>query len=337
MSALISISNSNFWIIDSGATDHMTNQKNNLHNFKAPAETQSVSVANGMNVQVMGQGRITFFNSKTDSAALYVPSFPFQLMSVGRVTNSLNCNVIFSPHDVIFQDRVTLKTIGRGHYLNGLYILHQMPSKSTTGVFQASSYPNGVLWHQRLGHPSDIVLSNMFSSLNNASHGCEVCRFSKQTRLSFSSSVTQKSRPFELVHSDVWGPAPLESHDGFKYFVIFVDDYSRATWLYLLKSTSEVASIFQDFHKLVMNQFDSQIKVLRTDNGTEFVNSSMTQYLSSYGIMHQTSCVGTPQQNGIAERKNRDLLEKTRSIMLNMNVPNFFLVTWCSYSSISNQ
>ncbi|BBG96554.1 hypothetical protein Prudu_005393 [Prunus dulcis] len=141
----------------------------------ASAETQSVSVANGMNVQVMGQGRITFFNSKTDSAALYVPSFPFQLMSVGR-------------------DRVTLRTIGRGHYLNGLYILHQMPSKSTTGVFQASSYPNGVLWHQRLGHPSDIVLSNMFSSLNNASHGCEVCRFSKQTRLSFSSSHNDEHR-----------------------------------------------------------------------------------------------------------------------------------------------
>ncbi|CAL8084519.1 unnamed protein product [Prunus armeniaca] len=135
----------------------------------------------------------------------------------------------------------------------------------------------------------------MFSSLNNASHGCEFCRFSKQTRLPFSSSVTQTSRPFELVHSDLWGPAALESHDGFKYFVIFVDDYSRATRLYLLKSKGEV---------------------LRTDNGTKFVNSSMTQYLSFYGIMHQTSCVGTPQQNGIAERKNHDLLEETRLIYL---------------------
>lgn len=94
--------------------------------------------------------------------------------------------------------------------------------------------------------------------------------------------------------------------------------------MYLLKSKGEVTSVFQDFHKLVMNQFDSQIKVLRTNNGTEFVNSSMTQYLSSYGIMHQTSCVGTSQQNGIAERKNRNLLEKPRSIMLNMNVPKKF-------------
>ncbi|CAL9000577.1 unnamed protein product [Prunus brigantina] len=73
-----------------------------------------------------------------------------------------------------------------------------------------------------------------------------------------------------------------------------------------------------------MNQFSAQLKVLRSDNGTEFMNSNLSQYLSSYGVIHQTSCVGTPQQNGVAERKNRDLLEKTRSLMLQMNVPKKF-------------
>ncbi|CAL8996654.1 unnamed protein product, partial [Prunus brigantina] len=116
----------------------------------------------------------------------------------------------------------------------------------------------------------------------------------------------------------------FESHDGYKYFVTFVDDFSRATWLYLLKSKKEVVSCFKDFHKLIVNQFNSQIKVLRSDNGTEFMTSSMSEFLTGEGIIHETSCVGTPQQNGVAERKNRDLLEKTRSLMFQMNVPKRF-------------
>ena len=91
-----------------------------------------------------------------------------------------------------------------------------------------------------------------------------------------------------------------------------------------MKSKSEVPTIFKDFHMHVKTQFQSNIKVLRSDNGTEFLSNNMLQYISSQGIIHQTSCVGTPQQNGVAERKNRDLLEKTRALMIHMHVPKKF-------------
>ena len=128
---------------------------------------------------------------------------------------------------------------------------------------------------------------------------------------------------FELVHSDVWGPT-IESIDGYKYFVSFIDDFSRVTWIYLLKFKSEVIDVFKNFHMLVMTQFSARLKILRSDNGTEYMSQKMTQYLASYGILHQSSCVSTPQQNGVAERKNRDLLEKTRALMIEMHVPKNF-------------
>jgi IS30 family transposase len=112
---------------------------------------------------------------------------------------------------------------------------------------------------------------------------------------------------FDLVHSDVWGNASVESKESFKYFVTFIDDKSHATLLYLLKSKKEVCEKFQFFCKMVENQFDRKVKTLRTDNGTEYLNHAFQTFLCSNGIMHQTSCVGTPQQNGISERKNRHL------------------------------
>ncbi|XP_068344010.1 uncharacterized protein [Pyrus communis] len=219
-------------------------------------------------------------------------------------------------------DLATKKLIGEGHYLNGLYYFSE--DLNVPKGFQVSSNLEHWLWHQRLAHPSESVLSTLFPSLCKSSLVCEICHLSKSTRLSFNSSMSRTSKLFEMVHSDVWGPAPLESFDGYRYYVIFVDDFSRATWLYLLKFKSEVMDAFKDFHNLVMNHFSSQIHILRSDNGTEYTSKNMTNYLSTHGIIHQTSCVGTPQQNGIAERKNWDLLEKTRALMLQMNVPKRF-------------
>ncbi|KAM1425821.1 hypothetical protein TB2_017749 [Malus domestica] len=321
--ALASRKLANVWIIDSGATDHITNIKRYMHDFKEAVIPQFVSVANGTGVSVLGEGKVKLIDTNVESTALYVPSFPFQLLSVGRLTNSLNCDVIFSPFNVIFQDRITKKKIGEGMYKDGLYMLSLQPVEARG--LQVGFLKNHLLWHRRLGHPSNLVQSHLFKTSENVmTQDCEVCHFSKQTRLPFDVSSTKSCKPFEIVHSDVWGPAPLVSFDGFRYFVTFVDDFSRCTWLYLLKSKDEVINVFQEFHSLVTNQFSTQLKVLRSDNGTEYMSNAFTQYLTCHGIIHQTSCVGTPQQNGVAERKNRDLLEKTRSLMLQMSVPKKF-------------
>jgi hypothetical protein len=106
------------------------------------------------------------------------------------------------------------------------------------------------LWQQRLAHPSELILAKLFPNLKSKSINCDFCPLSKSTRLPFSSSTSYSVKPFDLVHSDVWGPV-IESFDGYKYFVTCVDDFSRFTWLYLLKAKSEVATVFQDFYNLV--------------------------------------------------------------------------------------
>ena len=108
-----------------------------------------------------------------------------------------------------------------------------------------------------------------------------------------------------------------------RWFVTFVDDCTRITWLYLLKHKSDVCNIFQVFHKMITTQFNTPIKIVKFDNGGEYCNNKFKNFMESVGILHQTSCPNSPQQNGVAERKNRHLLEITRSLIIGSNVPSY--------------
>lgn len=113
---LTSPSKYNSWIVNSGAIDHMANNPSSVHAFIHKSDTREVFVANGATVPVLGTGRVQFFPHCPTYNALIVPSFPTQLLSVGKITNSLNCDVIFSPTSVVFQDRTTKKKIGEGGF-----------------------------------------------------------------------------------------------------------------------------------------------------------------------------------------------------------------------------
>lgn len=144
---------------------------------------------------------------------------------------------------------------------------------------------------------------------------CEPCAVAKQTRLPFQASDTKVDQPLALVHSDVCGPMKVASLGGKRCIVTFLDDYSGLSALRLLKHKSEVASAMKEVFTLLENQSGNRIKALRTDNGTEYVNSTITAYLKSKGILHQTTMTYTPEQNGKAERLNRTLLEKVRAML----------------------
>jgi Integrase core domain/GAG-pre-integrase domain len=176
------------------------------------------------------------------------------------------------------------------------------------------------LWHKGWGHPSDKILQHLDFSLTGDFKSCEPCQLTKLHKLPFPEHTHKVFENFELVHSDVWANAPVNFKEGFKYFVAFIDDKSRATWLYLLKSKKKVFVIFQDFYTMVQNQFNTTIKTLRTDNGTEYVNHEFQTFLHYKGIIHQTSCVGTPQQNCVSKRKTRYLLEVTRALLFSANL-----------------
>jgi len=151
---------------------------------------------------------------------------------------------------------------------------------------------------------------------------CDACEFAKHTRSSYVSRGIRNVSPFVLIHSDVW-TCPVVSISGMKYFVTFIDWFSRMTWVYLMKHKDEVLKCFQDFCTLVKIQFNAQVQTIRTDNGTEYVNKEFSSFLSANGILHQTTCPDTPPQNGAAERKNHHILQVARSLMFTMNVPKF--------------
>ena len=182
------------------------------------------------------------------------------------------------------------------------------------------------LIHARLGRPSLAKMQQLVPSLSNVSTlSCESCQLGKHIRSSFPRSVSQRaSSPFALVHSDIWGPSRIKSNLGFQYFVTFIDDYSRCTWVFLMKNRSELFSIFQIFYNEIKNQFGISIRILRSDNGREYLSHSFKNFMASHGILHQTSCAYTPQQNGVAERKNRHLVETTRTILIHGDVPQYF-------------
>lgn len=108
---------------------------------------------------------------------------------------------------------------------------------------------------------------------------------------------------------------------GKKWFVTFIDDCSKASWVYLMKDKSEVFFVFQNFHKMVCTQFGAVVKILRSDNRGEYIDSGLVTYFATHGIIYQTSCTNTPQQNGIAERKNCHLLDVACCLSFEMQVP----------------
>lgn len=117
---------------------------------------------------------------------------------------------------------------------------------------------------------------------------CESCQFGKAHSLPFSLSNSRANRPFDLIHSDLWGPALVNSTDGFRFYVLYLDDHSRFTWLYPLKRKSDTILAFKHFLRLVQTQFNSNIKAFQSDNGGEFTHVHQECY--KYGIRSQYSC-----------------------------------------------
>ena len=193
-------------------------------------------------------------------------------------------------------------------------------------------------WHRRLGHLNNASLISLFQRgcLENSTNAnvistfakskCESCCLSKSHVLPFPIHYSRATAPFDVIHSDVWGIAPHLSRLGYRYYVTFIDDHCRYTWIYFLKFKFEVFPIFQQFYNMVSTQFQKQIKILRLDSGGEYMSSEFSSFLSDKGIIHQKSCPHTPQQNRIAERKNRHILETIHALLVESLVPPQF---WC--------
>ena len=153
---------------------------------------------------------------------------------------------------------------------------------------------------------------------------CETCIGGKHHRGPFASSTTQTTQILELVHSDVCGKMQEKSLGGGEYFLTFTDDKSRYTWVYVLKSKDQVFERFLEWKALVERQSKHKLKALRTDNGGEYTSNAFEKYLRDEGIRHERTVPKTPQQNGVAERLNRTLVESARSMLLDANLSKLY-------------
>lgn len=140
---------------------------------------------------------------------------------------------------------------------------------------------------------------------------CEVCMRAKHTRDPFPLLQRRSENLFDLIHADVWGPYSQESVSNTRFVLTLVEDHSRTIWTYLLSSKDLVCSVITSFIHMVRKE----IKFFRTDNGTEFLNNKVHALFTQFGIIHQKTCIYTPQQNGVVERRYRTLLEAARSMM----------------------
>ncbi|KAM2697976.1 hypothetical protein EV1_037031 [Malus domestica] len=187
------------------------------------------------------------------------------------------------------------------------------------------------LWHRRLGHPSHQTLQQVLrmSSINVSSKlfefVCHSCLCNKSHRLPFGTSSLTSHGPLDLLYSDVWGPASYSSIDGFSYYVIFVDHFTKYIWLYPFKKKSDVFSTFVTFKALVENYFKRKITRLYTDGGGEFIK--LQHFLSSNGITHLLTPPHTPQHNGVAERRHRHIVETGLTLLHQASLP---LTYWSS-------
>lgn len=225
------------------------------------------------------------------------------------------------------QDFTTKKVVAEGVGESGLYKLKITASSTVTPLHSvnATSSVNVHQIHQRFGHISWTKLRHV-PSFNNIDTSllCDTCKLSKFHRLPFPSKGHKSAVLFELIHTDIWGPYQHSNLDGSSYFLTIVEDSTRCTWTYLRQSKSQVPTFLETFFHYVHTHFNTSVKNLRSDNGSEYLSTTCSNLLQSRGISHQLSMTYTLQQNGVVERKHRHLLDTARSLKIYANLPGSF-------------
>ena len=322
------------WIVDSGASRHMCYDASVFEDYHQFSVRDQVRLGDGRVIEAVGCGNVRMTMmlnppvSCTLKNVLYVPQLSCNLFSVS--------SAVEQGHAVKFMDdKCWIETksgtrCGCAEKIDKLYILKCTTAQlhSANATKSASNSSDLILWHQRMGH----LNSKSLKTLPQLANGIEICSSDelplcsacvegKMSRLPFKTSGIRCSEPLELIHTDVCGPMQNESVGRSRYYLTFIDDCTRYTWVYFLRNKSEVVQKFKEFEAFVTNQSGRKIKRLRSDNGGEYVNHEMKALLKEKGIRHELTVPHTPQQNGVAERKNRSLMDCARSMLNHAELP----------------
>ena len=330
------------WWLDSGCSRHMTGVKEDLWNYHEFTQKNDprhqVTLADKSVVPGEGEGDLCMYlkDEKDENVAvkfkevMYVPKLKKRLISIGQL-------VLNNTAEVTFRDQtVTLSTGGRkfvfGNRFGKLYELSYelvLPASCNLAIDDKSIS----LWHLRFGHlnindvkklsSEEMVEGMPVVKSKPMNVDCEGCALGKQARYPFQKNPRGKrtSEVLERVHSDVCGPMNIASVGGSSYYVTFIDDYSNYVWVHLLKQKSEVFAKFKEFLAVAQNLTDRRLKRFRFDNGGEYISTDFNNFLKQQGIYKEPTIPYTPQQNGVAERMNRTIMDNVRSLLHHGKLP----------------
>ncbi len=320
------------WVLDTGATRHITPHFELFSNLRP--DSTSLVFGNDETTTAIGVGDVEFFTTCDGRESrivlknvLYVPGAHASLLSVDQATQA-GADFRFSAvsAEIVFNGAVQARAT-RGNQ-KGLYLINATYKRELAMFAAVKETPE--LWHRRLGHLGadsllQLVKDNMVTGISIKAADitlpfCEPCILGKQTRLPFSESTTKTERPLELVHMDVCGPFQVPSLGGSVYMATFLDDFTGFSAVHPIVLKSHVGALI----KRVFIQWENQlstpeqkftVKAVRTDNGGEYVNADLTAYFQSKGVVHQKTAPYTPEQNGKAERLNRTIVERVRTML----------------------
>ncbi|KAI3736237.1 hypothetical protein L6452_15775 [Arctium lappa] len=316
---------------DCGCSKHMTGQKALLSNYTEKF-SGNVRFGNDQLSPILGYGDI-IQDKITISKVSYVEGLGHNLFSIGQFCDKgLEVNFKSKSYSVCTEDGTEL--LG-GHRKTNLYTINLSKVKIDNQVclLTKATQQQRWLWHRRLSHLNfryinKLVHGKLVKGLPelkyDKEHLCAACEKGKMKRAAHKPKPElSTSSPLELIHMDLCGPMRTQSLGGKKYVLVIVDDYSRYTWVKFLRSKDETPEVLISFLKTTQVKLQRQVKFLRTDNGTEFKNKIVDEYLDSVGISHQYSAARTPQQNGVVERRNRTLVEAAWTMLSQSDLPLF--------------
>jgi transposase InsO family protein len=256
---------------------------------------------------------------------LYVPSLTKNLLSISTLEKK-GFKVAFIDGEVLMwaKGKAMEEAIVIGKEEGGLYKL-----KGHSEAAMTHSIENPCeLWHRRSAHIKYKALPYVSKAVTGlpelkVDHEgvCNGCAQGKNIKNPFPKRNCKTEGVLELIHSDVCGPMPSSSISGYVYYVSFIDDYSRKTWVYFLKSKDEVFSKFKEFKALIENLSKRKIKILRSDNGGEYTAKEFVNFCKDVGIKRELTTPYNPQQNGVAERKNRTIMEAVKTMIHDQDLP----------------
>lgn len=325
--------NNDKWYMDSGASDHMCNRQDWFRNFKQVEPPIPVRIGNGKSIYACGKGDIYILSfdekkwiSKHLADVLYVPDIGLNLFSSGSALDKGLSMLSDSKKCTFFKDGVVVAVGVRN---NRLFEMKFKVIAPVTDIHQANvaSSQSIRIWHERMGHQNVAHLKKFLKSMETGyvaeqeDFFCEACAIGKQHRTPFVSSGERTSSKCEIIHVDLCGPMQVKSIGGALYFLLLKDDYSHFCTVYFVKQKSDVKLHIDEYIRSVKIQTGFDIKILRTDNGTEFVNQHFEKILKHHGIQHQKTIPYSPEQNGSAEREMRTIVESARTILHAKSLP----------------